>query len=161
MLERKNGNGNGQKLNMELVAAKVPPALNPEDSLNSFVFSMGGDQDRFNTYQGIDGIPHRAFAARPIKEDDPDRRRPQSAGQVGCETYDVSIPEEKLAYMRTVSRIYSLARQGKAMIVAHERQFIDEKRSWLIFFEWIEFYSYDPVHPRESGDVRIGILRRS
>ena len=150
---------NGNSDERSIARDKVPLALNPHDPLNQFVYSVGGN-DNFTTYPGLEGIPHRAKVARFIKESDPDYRRPISGGQVRCETYDLTDEKEKLAYQVVSSRVYSMARQGKALVCHVDRQFIAEKRGWVVYFEWIELFTYDPVNPREAGETHIGVLRR-
>ncbi len=152
-----NGNSNGGS---PLAYDKVPPALNPHDVLNQFVYSVGGS-DNFTTYPGMDGIPHRAKSARFFKDDDPESRRPQGGGQVRCETFDLSDAKEKLAYQVVSSRVYSMAQQGKALICSVDRQFVESKGGWVVYFEWIELFTYDPNNPRETGETRTGVLRRS
>ena len=142
-----------------LARNKVPPALNPDDPLNQFVFSVGGG-DNFATFPGLDGIPHRARGVRYLKENDPVHRRPQSGGQVRCETYDLSVEAEKTAYQVVTSRVYSMAQQGKAVICHVDRQFVPAKGGWVVYFEWIELFTYDPVSPRELGETKVGVLRR-
>ena len=138
----------------------LPLPLNPADPLHQFAFATGGGEDRFNTYPGMDGIPHRAKGVRLYRKDDPARSQPQPGGQVRCMLFDISKPEEKQAYEKQASRIFTMAQQGKAVFCAIERNFDSGSGSMKVYVEWIEYYTYDPTGPREHTHAEPGLLRR-
>lgn len=139
----------------------LPAQIDNEDPLNAVIGSLTNDYDRgFNTYSAGDGIPHRAAGVRYYKNDDPEHLQPKSAGRVRCETFDIGDPEDKKRYEGAVSLVYSMARQGKAVINSVDRQFMPDKGSWMVYFEWIELFTYDPAGARGRSRVEPGILRR-
>lgn len=140
---------------------KVPPPLNPNDPLNQYAFSLGPQQDNFRTLPGINGIPHRSSGIRYYKNDDPAHLQPQAAGQVRCEMFNMSVPEEKLAYQVVCTRVHSMSRQGKATMTAIERNFDATTGAMLIYLEWIEEFTYDPVGPSSYSNYAPDSLRRS
>lgn len=144
-------------------ADKVPPPLNPGDPLNQFVYSLGGDRgaDKFQTLPGLDGIPHRAQGVRLYKENDPAHMRPKGGGQVRCEVFNTGNPKEKVAYELVASRIYTMAMQEKAVITAVERSPDPATGYMRIYFEWIEFFTYDPTKSESHSHPQYEILRRS
>jgi len=149
-------NGNGKDIH---------PPLNPSDPMNSFVYSLGNESDdAFRTMQGIGGVPHRApkRGVRMYKDDDPEHMRPQPGGQVSCAMFDIGNPNDRIAYEKTASRVFSMQQHGKAALFSVERVFDASKGSWIIYYEWVEYFTYDPTtkksHRTESEDL--SLMRR-
>ncbi len=151
-----NGNGRGR-------VSKVPPPLNPHDPLNQVLYSLGGEEKNgFRTLPGIDGIPHRTRGpgTRFYKKDDPEHLQPQQGGQVRCRVFEVTNNEDRIDYEQTVSKIYTMAMGGKAKITSIDRQFCPDKSGWLIFIEWIEYFTYDSVGKHQRSEGQTEFLRR-
>lgn len=139
----------------------IPLPFNSSDPLATVINDLAcGDNSKFKTFSGIDGIPHRASGIRYYKEKDPEHMRPQSAGRVHCEIFDISDVKQKNRYEIVISLAYSLAKSGKAIITAIDRQFNQHTSSWLIYFEWIELFTYDPMGARGHSAAEPLVLRR-
>lgn len=136
-----------------------PDVLNPRDPLASVVTAMSGRNNDFQTYPGIDGIPHVARGVTYYKKDDPAKKKPQMAGRVMCEIFDLGKEEDRKRYQVTATLVYSMARHGKMVISAVDRQYQPDKGTWTIYFEWIELFTYDPNSTREHVTPEIGVLR--
>ena len=134
---------------------KFTNPINPFDPVGKFAFSNG--HDSFNTYPGINGIPHRAQVARPLKNNDPEHLQPKPGGQIRCQTFDLSNADELLAYTQTMSTVYTMASNNKAVISYLDRRFVDDPTNphWVACVEWIEFFTFDAVNPREIGEDRL------
>ena len=146
-------NGNGSAL---------PTPLNSADPLAAVIYDMAGDRkDRFSTFPGMDGVPHRATGVRYYKNKDPAHLQPNSAGRVHCEIFDISDPAQKERYELVSSLAYSMAKQGKAIVTSVDRQFNQQAGSWLIFLEWVELFTYDTMGARGQSVAEPGVLRRS
>lgn len=139
----------------------LPLPLNSSDPLAAVIYDLAdGRGDRFHTFPGRDGVPHRATGVRYYKEDDPAHMQPRSAGRTHCEVFDTGDPRQKERYEMITSLAYSMAKQGKAIITSVDRQFSPRTGSWLIFLEWIELFTYDPLSSRGHSVAEPGVLRR-
>lgn len=138
---------------------KIPTPLDPNDPLNEVIYSLGSQRkSKFKVFPGLDGIPHYASGVHLYKESDPEHLRPQRGGKVHCEIYDIGDEQQRKQYELTSSLVYSMATKGKAIIVNIERRFVEQKATWLVYFEWIELFTYDPTKRKPNG-YEPGILK--
>jgi len=155
--DKSNTNGAGNIGNIN----GAPQPLNPDDPLNAFAYSIGGGKDRgFNIYPGIDGIPHRAKGVRYYKNNDPSSMRPKSGGQVRCMIFNMGDAKDRVNFEQVVSRVYTMQQSGKAVVCAIDRQFVAEEKTWFVYYEWIESFTYDSTGPSQASYAQYDNLRR-
>lgn len=134
-------------------------SVNPGDPLASVISSLSGENDNgYQTFQGLDGVPHRARGVRYLRKDDPEHLQPQTAGRIRCELFNIGNAEDKKRYEMVASLVYSMAQRGSAIITAVDRQFVND--NWTILLEWVEVFTYDTMSQRQYSQAEPGILRR-
>ena len=121
-----------------------PPSLDPNDPLVAAVTGANSAGQPYQVFHGAGDIPHRATGVRYYKNNDPQHMKPKTAGHVRCAIFDLSSDEQRKQYEATASLAYSFANHGRAAITAIDRQYNQQKGTWLVYLEWIEYYTYDP-----------------
>jgi len=96
------------------------------------------------TLPGIDGIPFRG-PTPDLKEDDPDRKRPQLGAKVGLRQLNLADPEDMEAYRR----IAQMVGNGCAQISFEERMYDESIKSWRVLIRWMEHYYFIPPSARD------------
>lgn len=110
------------------------------DALTDVVYGVGG-VNPFMTLPGIGGVPHRTAGAYSLYESGARPRK--RGGQLHCEIYDVGDEKQRKAYEKSFSRVYTMVNAGTALVLSINRQFVAERCAWLVYFEWIELFTYD------------------
>ena len=131
-----NGNGNGNGKHPERPAL---PKAEPKPRFDPRLLDPTGAAGKPLVFPGYEGVPFRGTVPN-IKESDPDEQRPQLGMQVRVDILDLSKPED-LEYYGQISQMVG---NGFAQISFEERQFIEEKKSWLVLLRWMLHFAYMP-----------------
>lgn len=125
-------------------SSKVPSSQSSADPLDQYFYALGDGKDPFLVLLGRDGIPHRTRGLPPLLRDqDPEYRQPQTGGQLHGAVFDLGVEEQRAAYERTLSRVYTLQLRGAAKICVVDRRFVESRGTWLVYCEWLELFTYD------------------
>ena len=86
----------------------------------------------YNVYRGFGGVPFRSKSevAPDIKASDP--RQPVVTADAAARIFDLSVPEDLLAY----TEVWDRATKGYYVAPVEERQWVPEKQTWKIFMRW-------------------------
>lgn len=138
--EPPNGNGNGHKVpdRPDLPAVLDRPKLDPR------LLDPTGSHQKSLVFPGYDGFPFRG-PVPDIKDTDP--QQPQYSAQVFVHVLDLSKAEDLEYY----GQIAQMVGNGFAQISFEDKQFIAEKKSWLVLIRWMLNYAYMPKQPTPGG----------
>lgn len=121
---------------------------------SSFLDALSGQNSQ--VYQGHDGVPHYGSNSLLVRERDPEKFKPKKAAKINCRIFKLSSNDDLEEYKLTVSKVYSASMQNSARIVAIDRRFDPETKNWIIYLEWMEFYTYDsPVRVSPPVALRV------
>lgn len=121
--------------------------------IDNVIDRLGGRDNGLNVYPGIDGIQHVAAGVRYFRESDPPKLRPIRGGRVHSHVFNLSGDGVK-EYERVASRAHSMAAAGKAVILCIDRQYDAAAKSWLVYLEWIEYFTYDLLYKSDYSIER-------
>lgn len=138
-----NDNGNGQHTDRPA----LPPVTTVRPSLDPRLLDPTGSHKKPLSFPGYDGIPFRGVVP-DLKESD--QEQPQVGSQVYVNILDLSNAEDLDYY----GKISQLVGNGFAQISFEERQFIQEKGSWLVLIRWMLHYAYMAGQGGRNGQVR-------
>lgn len=96
------------------------------------------------TLPGLDGIPFRG-PTPDLKEDDPDRKRPQLGARVDLRQLNLADPADMEAY----KKIAQMVGNGYAQISFEERVYDESIKSWRVLIRWMEHYYFVPPSGRD------------
>ena len=89
-------------------------------------------------FPGFEGIPFRTNGTAPpnLKSDDPEKKQPIIVQDAKVRIFDLSDPEQLLAYEQVWFRIG----RGQYKFSAEERQFLPDLKSWRVLLRYSELY---------------------
>ena len=89
---------------------------------------------------GYDGLPFRGKKIPDVKEDDPDRKKPQQGIQVHLDILHMNNKEDRERY----TSIMQLVVNGFGQVGLEEVVNDEKNNSWRILLRWYELYSHLP-----------------
>lgn len=125
------------------------------DPLRAALDFLSGQSNGQSLFPGLDDIPFVGSGSPLIKRNDPDSRQLRVGSRFHCAVFDVGDEEQRKEYERTLSVVYSLAASGRTAITNIDRQYDSSTRSWRVYLEWRENFTYDANAGHGAGvDVK-------
>jgi hypothetical protein len=88
---------------------------------------------------GVDGYPFRGQKPPMLREDEYEQRVVK-VGDPKNGIFDVNNPDDNRRYLQVLDRIVN----GWAeMISPREIRYCDERKTWLVYLEWVEWFMED------------------
>jgi hypothetical protein len=98
---------------------------------------------RFKQYQGLSGIPYRAFNGEgvpDIKEDDPAHIRPQQVADGHVRIFDLSNVKDLADYTKIVDDVA----KGHMLISREEIHWDTQNNKYVVFLRWLSLWLEKP-----------------
>lgn len=84
-----------------------------------------------------------------IKKDDSEEKQPRLRYGANTQVFDTTDEESLKAYTAVNQRIA----EGKATMSYEDRQFIPEKKGWLILITWFDLFYVEPEKRKDGGTL--------